>query len=83
MALKSGDLLLLHRESHCSEKKKPSCLTTKMKVWSEECAVMCQMSLACGAGQDGSSAPSRRLEKAQSTRSSHLLPFQPAWQALE
>lgn len=83
MALKSGDMLLLHCESHCSEEKTQTTLTIKMKVWSEECAAMCQLSMACGAGQDGSSAPARRLEKAQSTRSSHLLPFQPAWQALE
>lgn len=84
MALKSGDMLLLHWESHCSEEKKnPNCSDHKNEVWSEECAATCQLSMACGAGQDGSSAPARRLEKAQSTRSSHLLPFQTAWQALE
>lgn len=65
------------------EKKNPqTALTTKMKVWSEECAATCQLSRACGAGQDGSRAPARSLEEAQSTRSSPLLPFQPAKQGV-
>lgn len=38
-------------------RKTQTALTTKMKVWSEECAAPCQLSMGCGAGQDDSSAP--------------------------
>lgn len=36
------------------EEKLQTALATKMKVCSEECAAICQLSMACGAGQDGS-----------------------------